>query len=68
MKTLKEVIHDADQLSTQEQANLATHLLKMLRGAPLGPNEAELLRREAEIETGTAELLTHQELCKELGR
>ena len=68
MKTLTEVIHDADQLSNEDQAGLASHLLAHLRGAPTGPDEEEIARREAEIDAGTAELLTHEELCKAVGR
>jgi len=68
MKTLTEVIRDADQLSDEDQAGLATHLLAHLRGAPMGPDDGELERREAEIDAGTAELLTHEELRKAVGR
>ena len=68
MKTLTEVIQEADQLSTEDQAGLATHLLAVLRGAPLGPDDAELAKREAEIDAGTAEFITHEELCKAVGR
>lgn len=68
MKTLTEVIHEVDQLSSEDQAGLATHLLAVLKGAPLGPDDAELERREAEIDAGTAEFLTHEQLCKAVGR
>lgn len=68
MKTLTEVIHEVDQLSTEDQEGLATHLLAALKGAPLGPDNAELAKREAEIDAGTAELLTHEQLCKAVGR
>ncbi len=68
MKTLTEVIHQADQLSSEDQAGLATHILAVLKGAPLGPDDAELARREAEIDAGTAEFLTHEQLCKAVGR
>ena len=68
MKTLTEVIREADQLSTEDQAGLATHLLAALEGAPLGPDDEELAKREAEIDAGTAEILTHEQLCKAVGR
>lgn len=38
MKTLTEVLPDVDQLSEEDQAGLAAHLLANLRGAPLGPD------------------------------
>ena len=68
VKTLTEVLPDVDQLSEEEQAGLAAHLLANLRGAPLGPDDKELARREAEIDAGTAELITFDELRKAVGR
>ncbi|MCF6314017.1 MAG: hypothetical protein L3J39_16340 [Verrucomicrobiales bacterium] len=68
MKTLIEVIREADQLSQEDQAGLTTHLLSGLGGAPLGPDDEELARREAEIDSGTAKLLTHEQLRKAVGR
>lgn len=68
MKTLTEVLPDVDQLSEEEQAGLVAHLLANLRGAPLGPDDKELARREAEIDAGTAELITFDELRKAVGR
>lgn len=68
MKTLIEVIHEADQLSVEDQAGLTAHLLAGQTSAPLGPDSNEVARRDAEIEAGTAEMLTHEELCKAVGR
>ena len=68
MKTLTDLVPDVDQLSEEDQAGLAAHLLANLRGAPLGPDDEELARREAEIDAGTAEFLTHDELRKAVGR
>ena len=68
MRTLTEVIQEADQLSEEEQAGLTAHLLSKMRGAPPGPDDQEVERREAEIDAGTARLLTHEELCKAVGR
>jgi hypothetical protein len=68
VKTLTEVLPDVDQLSEEEQAGLAAHLLANLRGAPLGPDDKEVARREAEIDAGTAELITFDELRKAVGR
>ena len=68
MKTLTDLLPDVDQLSEEDQAGLAAHLLAHLRGAPLGPDDEELARREAEINAGTAEFLTHDELRKAVGR
>ena len=68
MKTLDEVIRDADQLSDEEQAGLATHLLSRMKGVPLGPDDQELARREAEMDAGTAKLISHDELKRAVGR
>jgi hypothetical protein len=68
MKTLTDLLPDVDQLSEEDQAGLAAHLLANLRGSPLGPDDEELARREAEIDAGTAEFLTHDELRKAVGR
>ena len=68
MMKLSEVLPHVDQLSEEDQAGLAAHLLANLRGAPLGPDEEELARREAEIDAGTAKFLTHDELREAVGR
>lgn len=68
MKTLTDVLPDVNQLSEEDQAGLAAHLLAKLRRAPLGPNNEELARREAEIDAGTAEFITFDELRKSVGR
>lgn len=68
MKTLVEAIQVADQLSPEDQAGLAAHLLAGFRECPLGPDDAELERREAEIADGSAVLLTHEELRRAVGR
>jgi hypothetical protein len=68
VKTLTDVLPDVDQLSEEDQAGLAAHLLAKLQGAPLGPDDNELARREAEIDAGTAEFITFDELRKAVGR
>jgi len=68
MATLIDVIHEADLLSDEEQAGLAAHLLARFKGAPLGPDDEEVARREAEIDSGTARLLSHDELCRAVRR
>ena len=68
MKSLTEVLPEVDQLSEEDQAGLAAHLLANLRGAPLGPDDEELARREAEIDAGTAKFITFDELRKGVGR
>lgn len=68
MKTLTDVLPDVAQLSEEDQADLAAHILANLRHSPLGPDDEEVARREAEIDAGTAELMTFDELRKAVGR
>ena len=68
MKTLNDILPEVDQLSEEDQAGLAAHLLARLRGAPLGPSDEELALRDAEIDAGTVELITFDELRKAVGR
>ena len=68
MRSLVEAIQVADQLSSEDQAGLAAHLLAGIRACPLGPDDAELEMREAEIDTDSATLLTHEELRQAVGR
>ncbi len=68
MKTLVEVMQVADQLSSEDQAGLAAHLLAGIRACPLGPDDVELERREAEMDNGSAKLLTHEQLRQAVGR
>ncbi len=68
MNTLADILPEVNQLSDEDQAGLAAHILAKLRGAPLGPDDVEFARREAEIDAGTAELITFDELRKAVGR
>ena len=68
MKTLAEMLPVVDQLSQEDQAGLAAHLLANLRTAPLGPDDKELSRREAEIDSDSAEFITFDDLRKAIGR
>ncbi len=68
VKTLASVIEEVDQLSDEEQAGLVAHILARLPDTPLGPSDVEVARREAEIDAGTAKLITHEELCRAVGR
>ena len=68
MKTLTDVLPSVDRLSEEDKAGLAAHLLANLRGTPLGPDDEELARREAEIDAGIAEFITFDELRKAVGR
>lgn len=68
MKTLADVLPEVDRLSEEEQSGLVAHILANLRGAPLGPDDDEVAGREAEIDAGTAEFMTFDELRNAVGR
>jgi len=68
MPTFTEVQEAADQLSSAEQFELITHLLARMPDAPLGPDDAEVLRRDAEMESGEVKILTHEEFLAAVGR
>lgn len=68
MKTLAEAIQVADQLSSEDQAGLAAHLLAAIQTCPSGPDPVELERREAEMDADSATLLTHDQLRQAVER
>ena len=45
MATLLEVTKQADTLSIEEKAGLVSHILDSLPGAPLGPDDEEVMIR-----------------------
>ena len=68
MSTLVEVQRQADALSSDERVGLIAYLVHSLPNAPLGPDDEELDRRDAEIDTGKVQVLTHEEFLKEVKR
>ena len=68
MPTLIEIQRDADQLSAEERLGLAAHLLAMDRSAPLGPDDAEVDRRDQEMDSGVVEPISHDEFVRQVGR
>ena len=68
MPTLLDVQRQADTLSSEEREGLIAYLVHPLPGAPLGPDDKELRRRESELDSGKVQPLTHEEFLKEVGR
>ena len=68
MKGLAEAIQIADQLTLEDQSGFAAHLLAGIRRCPLGPDEVELERQQAELDTDSTVLLTHEQLRQAVGR
>lgn len=68
MHTLSEAKRLAEHLSDEDRAGLAAHLLASFRAPPLGPDDAELARREREIDSGEVSLLNQVEFLRAMGR
>ena len=68
MATLVEIRRHADQLSDEDRLGLAAHLLASDRGAPLGPDDAEIDRRDQEMDTDAVIPITHSEFLRQVGR
>ena len=68
MVQLAELQKQADELSAEDRQGLLAYLLHGLTGAPEGADEEELLRREAEMDSGDVKPLSHREFVREVGR
>ena len=68
MATLVEVQKAADELSSEDRAGLVAHLLSSFSSAPSGPDDAEVDRREAELDSGEVTSLSHAEFLAAVGR
>lgn len=68
MATLFEVQKAADELSSEDRAGLVAHLLSSFSSAPAGPDDNEVDRREAELDSGEVVALNHEEFLSAVGR
>jgi hypothetical protein len=68
MVTLSEIQQQADLLSREDRNGLLTYLLHGLEEFPQGIDDMEVLRREAEFDSGIAQELTQNEFLKQVGR
>lgn len=68
MVTLSELQKQADQLSSEEREGLISYLLEQLPGAPLGPDDDEVDRRDQEMDSGSVAGLSHEEFRAQVGR
>lgn len=68
MRTFIEIRDEVDSLSDEEKAGLATHLLASLPSQPAGPDDAEVDRRDAELDSGEVEPISHEQFVAEVGR
>lgn len=68
MVTLSELQKQADELSSEEREGLISYLLEQLPGAPLGADDAEVERRDQEMDSGLVDGLSHDEFRAQVGR
>ena len=68
MATLIEIQRHADQLSDEDRLGLAAHLLASDRSAPTGADDAEVDRRDQEMDLGVVTPITHSEFLRQVGR
>ena len=67
MKNLIKLKKEADQLSEEDRAGLAAHLLSTLPAAPQGADDDEADRRDAEMDAGSVEPISDSNLCGKSG-
>ncbi len=68
MATLFEIQKEAGGLSLEEKAGLIAHLLKSFPDPPSGPDDAEVVRRGEEMDSGEVIPIAHEQFLAELGR
>lgn len=68
MADLAQIQEQASELSLEEQESLLAYLIHSLPKAPLGPDDAEVKRREEEFRSGAVSGLTHAEFVKQVDR
>lgn len=66
--SLAEVEREALALPETERASLAVSLLRTLTPADPGPSDEDVFQRDAELENGSAEELSHEEFIQRVGR
>lgn len=66
MTTLAEVQQGADRLSHEDRTGLLAHLIHTLPNAPSGADDAEVLRRENEMDSGQVEPISHDEFVAQV--
>lgn len=68
MVNLSEVRQQVEALSAEDKEGLLAYLSHELPEPPVGADDSEVLRREAEMDSGEVEPITHEEFLKQVGR
>lgn len=68
MVQLADVQRQAKELSEEDQKGRVAYLLHGLTDAPLGPDDEEVERRDAEMDSGAVSPISHAEFLAQIGR
>ena len=60
--------NQAEKLSEEDRKGLVAYLLHCLSGLPSGPDDEEVERREAEMDSGSVTPISHTEFLSQVGR
>lgn len=68
MVGLADIQKQAKELSEEDRKGLVAYLLHEMSGLPSGPDDEEVERREAEMDSGAVTPITHDEFLTQVGR
>ena len=68
MARLLDVQKQTAELSHEEKEGLLAYLIHELPDPVLGADDAEVLRREEEMDSGAVEPISHEEFLNQVGR
>jgi hypothetical protein len=68
MVQLADIQKQAKELSEEDREGFVAFLLHGFTGAPSGPDDEEVERRDAELDSGTVMPISHAEFLAQFGR
>ena len=68
MVQLSDVQKQAEELSEEDRKGLVAFLLHGFTDGPLGPEDEEVERRDAEMDSGKVAPISHAEFVAQVGR
>ena len=68
MAQLADIQKQATELSEEDRKGLIAFLLHGISNAPLGPDDDEVNRRDAEMDSGLVAPITHEDFLAQVGR
>jgi hypothetical protein len=68
MVHLVDIQRQAKELSEEDREGLVAFLLHGFSGAPSGPDDEEVARRDADMDSGAVIPISHEEFLAQVGR